>query len=305
MNGRIVSGKDLSTNILKDLANYVEYQVNKNFERKPKLVVVTIGEDPASKVYVRNKEKACEKVGIIFENIKFTSDDEFSYIYANMKDLVVDSTVDGIIVQLPIISNKLTCEDKQQICDLVPDEKDVDGFGLKSKLAVYEGCKDSEAFYPCTPTGCLKLLDKVEEIIKQTDENFTYSGLNALVIGRSDIVGKPVANMLMARNMTVTIAHSKTPIEELRRLVEHADVIISAVGKELPVQTMHSRAIAIIDVGMNRDKDGKLCGDLTEDWKQNNSMYYTPVPGGVGPMTVCMLMSNVVSAYSRNVQLPF
>ena len=109
----------------------------------------------------------------------------------------------------------------------------------------------------------------------------------------------------MTRNMTVTIAHSKTPIEELRRLVEHADVIISAVGKELPVQTMHSRAIAIIDVGMNRDRDGKLCGDLTEDWKQNNSMYYTPVPGGVGPMTVCMLMSNVVSAYSRNVQLPF
>ena len=98
MNGCIVSGKDLSTNILKDLANYVEYQVNTNFERRPKLVVVTIGEDPASKVYVRNKEKACEKVGIIFENIKFTSDDEFSYIYANMKDLVVDSTVDGIIV---------------------------------------------------------------------------------------------------------------------------------------------------------------------------------------------------------------
>ena len=132
---------------------------------------------------------------------------------------------------------------------------------------------------------------------KSIDSTFSYTGLNALVIGRSDIVGKPVANMLMARNTTVTIAHSKTPIDRLRELVSDSDVIVSAVGKELPVATMHAKAFVIIDVGMNRNKDGKLCGDLAEDWKAANSMYYTPVPGGVGPMTIAMLLSNTVDAY--------
>ena len=123
-----------------------------------------------------------------------------------------------------------------------------------------------------------------------------------MVIGRSDIVGKPVANMLMARNMTITIAHSKTPIDELRKAVSESDVIVSAVGKELPVATMYAKAFIIVDVGMNRDKDGKLCGDLAEDWKAANSMYYTPVPGGVGPMTVCMLVNNVFKSYLKNIE---
>lgn len=302
MKGTVISGKDLSEKILQDLKTKVEYQVEGMFSRKPKLVVVTVGEDPASKVYVRNKEKAGEKVGVLFENIRFTETDNYTSITMRLFSIIKSSDLDGIIIQLPIVSNVLTDIEKQKICELVPDNLDVDGFGKKSKIAVYEGCKDKEAFYPCTPAGILKILDEAEERQKSIDPAFSFTGLNALVIGRSDIVGKPAANMLMARNMTVTIAHSKTPIEELRRLVEYADVIVSAVGKELPVQTMHSKAVAIIDVGMNRDKDGKLCGDLTEDWKADNSIYYTPVPGGVGPMTVCMLMNNVVKSYLKNVE---
>lgn len=297
-----VSGKELSEEILADLAAKVSHEVTENFERKPKLVVVTVGEDQASKVYVRNKEKACEKIGINFENIKFSEKDSFAIISAAMHKLANDDEIDGIIVQLPIVSDVLSASEKQTICNAVPNEKDVDGFGLKSKLAVYEGCKDTKAFYPCTPTGCIKLLDKAEALEKENNKDFTYQGLNALVIGRSDIVGKPVANMLMAKNMTVTVAHSKTPIAELRKAVKHADVIISAVGKQLPVATMHANAFVIIDVGMNRDTNGKLCGDLSEDWKKTNSKFYTPVPGGVGPMTVCMLMSNVVKAWEYNIK---
>lgn len=211
-----------------------------------------------------------------------------------------DNYVDGIIIQLPIISNVLTDFDKQTICSLIPDRLDVDGFGIKSKLAVYDGCKDKDAFYPCTPKGILAILDEIKSRLIETEgEDFTFEGRNALVIGRSDIVGKPVANMLMAENMTVTIAHSKTPKTVLNNLLKHSDVIVSAVGKRLDISNVErtNTALAIIDVGMNRDEDNKLCGDLPEDWKRRNSFYYTPVPGGVGPMTVCMLMSNLVKSY--------
>lgn len=302
MKGTIISGKEISEKILQDLKTKVDFYTRVMFNRAPKLVVITIGEDPASKVYVRNKEKACEKVGIIFENIRFTENDTYTSITMQLLNIIKSGEVDGMIIQLPIVSMVLTDIEKQKICDLVPDNLDVDGFGVKSKMAVYEGCKDEEAFYPCTPSGILKLLDAAEEQQKNIDPAFSYIGLNALVIGRSDIVGKPVANMLMARNMTVTVAHSKTPIAELRKAVADSDVIVSAVGKELPVATMYTKAFIIIDVGMNRDRDGKLCGDLAEDWKAENSMYYTPVPGGVGPMTVCMLVSNVFKSYLKNIK---
>lgn len=302
MKGTIISGKEISEKILQDLKTKVDFYTRVMFNRAPKLVVITIGEDPASKVYVRNKEKACEKVGITFENIRFTENDTYTDITMQLLNVIKSGDVDGMIIQLPIVSMVLTDIEKQKICDLVPDNLDVDGFGVKSKMAVYEGCKDEEAFYPCTPSGILKLLDAAEEQQKNIDPAFSYIGLNALVIGRSDIVGKPVANMLMARNMTVTVAHSKTPIAELRKAVADSDVIVSAVGKELPVATMYTKAFIIIDVGMNRDRDGKLCGDLAEDWKAENSMYYTPVPGGVGPMTVCMLVSNVFKSYLKNIK---
>lgn len=295
--GIAVSGKELSNEILTNLAKEVEFEKQLNGDRAPSLVVVTIGEDPASKVYVNNKKKACETVGIKFRNIKFSDTEEFNYIMSALYSLSTDDSVDGIIVQLPIVSKVLTEKEKLDICKEVPDNKDVDGFSTKSKLAVYDGCKDTNAFYPCTPSGCIELLNKIETIIKEENSAFTYEGFNALVIGRSNIVGKPVANMLMAKNMTVTIAHSKTPVAVLRRLVASAEIIVSAVGKQLPVATMHSDALAIIDVGMNRDIDGKLCGDFSEEWKQENAKFYTPVPGGVGPMTVCMLMRNVVKAW--------
>lgn len=305
LNDDIVSGKDLSEKILQRLAEQVKYQVEENFERQPQLVVVTIGDDQASKVYVRNKEKACEKIGAKFNHITFSADDTFTCIMNRIVKLTNDDSVDGIIIQLPIVSNVLTDFDKQTICSLVPDRLDVDGFGVKSKLVVYEGCKDKEAFYPCTPAGILEILKEIKSRLKSTNEDFTFEGCNALVIGRSDIVGKPIANMLMAENMTVTIAHSKTPKMVLDSLLKTSDVIVSAVGKRLDVSNIERMitALAIVDVGMNRDENNKLCGDLPEDWKRRNSFYYTPVPGGVGPMTVCMLMSNLVKSYMSSLNI--
>lgn len=306
LNDDIVSGKDLSEKILQRLAEQVKYQVEENFERQPQLVVITIGDDQASKVYVRNKEKACEKIGAKFNHIVFSADDTYTYIMNRIVKLVNDSGVDGIIIQLPIVSNVLTEFDKKTICSLVPDRLDVDGFGTRSKLAVYEGCKDKDAFYPCTPEGILEILDEIQfRLVKTENEDFTFEGCNALVIGRSDIVGKPIANMLMARNMTVTVAHSKTPKMVLDDLLKSSDVIVSAVGKRLDVSNAERTitALAIIDVGMNRDENNKLCGDLPEDWKRRNSFYYTPVPGGVGPMTVCMLMSNLVKSYMNSLNI--
>lgn len=309
MNGDIVSGKDLSEKILQRLAEQVKYQVEENFERQPQLVVVTIGDDQASKVYVRNKERACEKIGAKFNHIVFSADDTYTCIMNRIVKLVNDSSVDGVIIQLPIVSNVLTEFDKKIICSLVPDRLDVDGFGTRSKLAVYEGCKDKDAFYPCTPAGVVKLLERAESQIENIENKFMikpftgYQGLNALVIGRSDIVGKPVANMLMAKNMTVTVAHSKTPEEELRQYIRNSHVIVSAVGKILPVDNLETNALVIIDVGMNRNSEGKLCGDLPEEWKAANSQFYTPVPGGVGPMTVCMLMSNLVKSYMNSLNI--
>ena len=211
MKGKIISGKEISEKILQDLKTKVDFHTHERLNRAPKLVVITIGEDPASKVYVRNKEKACEKVGIIFENIRFTEKDTYTSITIQLLNIIKSGDVDGIIIQLPIVSNILTDIEKQKICELVPDSLDVDGFGVRSKIAVYEGCKDKEAFYPCTPAGILKILDEAEEQQKSIDSTFSYTGLKALVIGRSDIVGKPVATTLMAENLPVPLAPAKPP----------------------------------------------------------------------------------------------
>lgn len=294
MGNKILNGKLISDMILANIKyEYSEYKENKNC----KLVVVTIGDDPASKVYVNNKKKACEYVGFDFCNQRFSSDTAFDEISSYMKELAFDTSVYGVIVQLPIISNVLNDYQKSIIPQLITPEKDVDGFGRNS------------LYTPCTPKGIIRMLDIID---------YKYEGKTALVIGRSDIVGKPIAKLLLDRNCTVIQAHSKTPKETLCRMFTQSDLVVSAVGKcgvlnELDADQyfkdnkhdwyngfyVKSGVRAIIDVGINRDADGKLCGDFSESFKSMYSKIYSPVPKGVGPMTVAMLIENVWENFSK------
>ena len=293
MGNLIINGKLISDMILDNIRyEYSKHKENKNC----KLVVVTIGDDPASKVYVNNKKKACEYVGFNFCNKSFCSDTAFDEISSFMIEFAFVTNVLGVIVQLPIISNVLNDYQKSIIPQLITPEKDVDGFGRNSLYA------------PCTPKGIIRMLDIID---------YKYEGKTALVIGRSDIVGKPIAKLLLDKDCTVIQAHSKTPKETLCRMFTQADLVVSAVGKcdvlnewdaDQYFDNRHdwysgfyvkSGVRTIIDVGINRDADGKLCGDFSEEFKQKYSKYYTPVPGGVGPMTVAMLIENVWQSFIR------
>ena len=286
----ILNGKELSNKILENL----------NFKPTGSicdLAIVHIGDDPASKVYMNNKRKACEKIGMTCLIHKFEKTDSYEQIASGINNLNKLDYVKGIILQLPIVSDVLTEGEKQKLTKMISPSKDVDGFLSNS------------AFTPCTPKGILRLLDTV----RTQDGN----GRIALVIGRSDIVGKPIAKLLLDRNYTVIQAHSKTQKERLLRLFSIADVIISAVGKpnliteedayqyfkdnrhDFYVNLENKKDRVIIDVGINRDSEGKLCGDFSEEFKQKYSEYYTPVPGGVGPMTVAMLIENTYESISK------
>lgn len=281
--GKVLDGKTLSDKILDGLKS--EDNQNKT------LVVITIGEDPASKIYVRNKQRACEEVGVTFRNIEFSdtaSAGDILYTIGNLNY----GAASGAIIQLPIVSKVLSDDDKYQITNSLNSYLDVDGFQPQSP------------FTPCTPKGIIRLIDSIP--------NYDYEGKTALVIGRSNIVGKPIAKLLLDKNCTVVQAHSKTPRDVLLRMFSTADVVVSAVGKANLITEedawqywkdnrydfygdfSNKRNRVIIDVGMNRDGQGKLCGDLPESFKDKYSEYYTPVPGGVGPMTVAMLIENTV-----------
>ena len=292
----ILDGKKLSEEILENIkAEILEEKERNNFEQIPcKLVVVTIGDDPASKVYVRNKQRAAEKVGMLFEHKMFSSTDTYDMInsYLIEKELH-DETVSGIIIQLPIISNILSEREKSMLC-AISQNYDVDGFTPYSE------------FDPCTPKGIIRLLDSIPD--------YDLSGKSVLVIGRRDIVGKPVAKMLLDRNCTVTVAHSKTKYADLLDLFNRSEIVISAVGKNDVIGWQaeadygkFSGGKVIIDVGINRNELGTLRGDFGELFKANFSNYYTPVPGGVGPMTVAMLIENTWESYKKlhNIYFPF
>lgn len=288
----IIDGKIISNDILEDIKDrYLKIE-----NRNPcKLVVVTVGNDKASEVYVRNKKGACECVGFEFEHKRFSENDSYETIneYMHEKEFR-DESVCGIILQMPIISNVLSKDDIGRL-SMIGESLDVDGFTPYSD------------FTPCTPKGILKILESIP--------NFNYKGKIALVIGRSKIVGKPIAKLLLERDCTVIQAHSKTPKERLLRMFSFSDIVISAVGKKYLITEedayqyfkdnrhdfygdfkSHKDRI-IVDVGINRDENGKLCGDFSEKFKELYSDYYTPVPGGVGPMTVAMLINNVWDSY--------
>jgi methylenetetrahydrofolate dehydrogenase (NADP+)/methenyltetrahydrofolate cyclohydrolase len=249
----------------------------------PGLAVLLVGENPASQVYVRNKVKACEDSGVhsLLERHPATLTEV--ELLARIDALNNDPTIHGILVQLPLPAHI----DAQKVIEAISPAKDVDGFHVASAGALMVG---QPGFWPCTPYGCMKMLESI---------GYDLRGKHAVVIGRSNIVGKPMALMLLQKNATVTICHSATP--DLKAMTLLADVVVAAVGKQnvLTAEMVKPGAV-VIDVGMNRNEDGKLCGDVDFEGVRQVAGYITPVPGGVGPMTITMLLVNTLEAAERS-----
>ena len=247
------------------------------------LAVVLVGEDPASQVYVRNKIKACEEVGIKSYAYYLDKDTAQARVEELIRSLSVDNKINGILVQLPLPAHL----DSKKILELIPYAKDVDGFSAENmgRLSMNEPC-----LVACTPNGVMKMFES---------ENICLSGKNAVVIGRSNIVGKPMAMLLTNANATVTLCHSKTA--DLKAKCLEADIVVAAIGKAKFITAyMIKEGAVVIDVGMNRDENGKLCGDVDFENVKEKCSYITPVPGGVGPMTITMLMYNTYLSATRS-----
>lgn len=249
---------------------------------QPGLAVILVGEDPASQVYVRNKVKACEDNGIYSVFDRFPADLPEAKLLARIAELNADPKVHGILVQLPLPKHI----DSHKVLEAIAPEKDVDGFHVANAGALMTG---TPLFRPCTPYGCMKMLESIE---------FPLRGARAVVVGASNIVGKPMAMMLLQAGATVTICNSKT--RDLAAHTREADVIVAAVGRRnLITADMVKPGAAVIDVGMNRDDQGKLCGDVDFAAVKEVAGWITPVPGGVGPMTITMLLVNTLEAAER------
>lgn len=252
--------------------------------RSPGLAVVLVGNDPASEVYVRNKTRACERAGVTSFEHRLPADATQDALIALIDRLNADDAVDGILVQLPLPRHLSA----QSVIDRISPEKDVDGFHQMSAGALMVGRAD-EGFRPCTPAGVMVLLKEA---------GIDPAGKSAVVLGRSNIVGKPAALMLLEADATVTIAHSRT--KELKAVLKHADIVVAAVGRaKLITGDMIKPGAVVIDVGINRGEDGRLAGDVDFDSVQGIAAAVTPVPGGVGPMTIAMLMHNTLTAAKR------
>jgi len=249
---------------------------------RPGLAVVLVGDNAASQIYVRNKAKACEDIGMHSEVHRYAPDTRQEIVLQKIADLNSDARIHGILVQLPLPEHI----DNTKILEAISPDKDVDGFHRHNVGALVAGHSD---FPPCTPQGVMALLDHYRIPIE---------GSNAVVIGRSNIVGKPMALMLLARSATVTICTSKT--RDLSQFTQIADIVVAAVGRPgLVTADMIQNGAAIIDVGMNRLPDGKLAGDVDFEHVSEKAGYITPVPGGVGPMTITMLLANTLKAAER------
>ncbi len=248
----------------------------------PGLAVVLVGSNPASEVYVRNKVKACEASGLHSVLETYPADLSEAALLQRVAALNADASIHGILVQLPLPPHI----DAQKVIEAISPAKDVDGFHIASAGALMVG---QPGFWPCTPYGCMKMIESI---------GYELRGKHAVVIGRSNIVGKPMALMLLQKNATVTICHSATA--DLKAMTLQADVIVAAVGKtNVLTADMVKPGAVVIDVGMNRDGRGKLCGDVDFDGVKAVAGYITPVPGGVGPMTITMLLVNTLEAAER------
>ena len=253
---------------------------------KPGLAVLLVGDNPASQVYVRNKVKACEQAGLHSVLEQLPADLSESDLLERVEALNRDPLIHGILVQLPLPAHI----DAHKVIEAIDPAKDVDGFHVASAGALMTGLP---GFWPCTPHGCMKMLESI---------GYTLSGKHAVVIGRSNIVGKPMALMLLAQNATVTICHSRTV--NLKALTLQADVIVAAVGQRNTVTAdMVKPGAVVIDVGMNRNEAGKLCGDVDFEAVRQVAGHITPVPGGVGPMTIAMLLVNTLESARRTLSV--
>jgi methylenetetrahydrofolate dehydrogenase (NADP+)/methenyltetrahydrofolate cyclohydrolase len=253
---------------------------------KPGLAVLLVGDNPASQVYVRNKVKACEQAGLHSVLEHLPADLSEADLLARVDALNRDPLIHGILVQLPLPAHI----DAHKVIEAIDPAKDVDGFHVASAGALMTGLP---GFWPCTPHGCMKMLESI---------NYPLSGKHAVVIGRSNIVGKPMALMLLAQNATVTICHSRTA--NLKAITLQADVIVAAVGQRNTVTAdMVKPGAVVIDVGMNRNEAGKLCGDVDFEGVRQVAGHITPVPGGVGPMTIAMLLVNTLESAKRTLSV--
>jgi methylenetetrahydrofolate dehydrogenase (NADP+)/methenyltetrahydrofolate cyclohydrolase len=247
------------------------------------LAVILVGDNQASQVYVRNKVKACEQTGIHSVLEKHDASLSETALLDRVAALNADPSIHGILVQLPLPAHI----DAQKVIEAIAPEKDVDGFHVASAGALMTGLP---GYWPCTPHGCMKMLEHI---------GYNLRGKHAVVIGRSNIVGKPMALMLLQQNATVTICHSATP--DLKAHTLQADVIVAAVGKRhVLTADMVKPGAVVLDVGMNRDDDGKLCGDVDFEGVKQVASYITPVPGGVGPMTITMLLVNTLASAEKS-----
>lgn len=278
----IISGKDLAKEKREAMANEV-IELNKKYGRVPHLVVILVGEDPGSVSYVRGKAKACDEIGIKNTTITYDVNVSEEELLNKIDELNNDNGVDGILVQLPLPKHI----SKDKVINKISARKDVDGFHPENVAALY---LKKPGIVSCTPKGIIELLDSA---------NIEIEGKRAVVIGRSDIVGMPVSKLLLDRNATVTVTHSKT--KDLASVTREADILVAAIGKaKFVTADMVKDGAVVIDVGVNRDlTTNKLCGDVDFENVKEKVSYITKVPGGVGPMTITCLMENTIECYKR------
>jgi methylenetetrahydrofolate dehydrogenase (NADP+) / methenyltetrahydrofolate cyclohydrolase len=280
MTAQLIDGNALAKEIRNEVASRVAELKARNIQ--PHLAILLVGDDPASQVYTKHKVNDSEQTGLKATLERYPDDMSESELLLRIHALNVDPQVHGILVQLPLPRHM----NSHKVIETISPAKDVDGFHVSSAGALMVG---QPGFWPCTPYGCMKMLESI---------GFDLRGKNAVVIGRSNIVGKPMAMMLLAKDATVTICHSRT--RDLASFTRHADVVVAAVGKRnVLTADMVKPGAVVIDVGMNRNDEGKLCGDVEFEGVKEVAGWITPVPGGVGPMTRAMLLVNTIEAAER------
>ena len=271
----LLNGKELSQKIKLNLKQEVE-----SLNAKVGLAVIIVGNNPASRVYVNNKKKACEEIGFLSREYALPEETTQEELVNLVKELNEDKEINGILVQLPLPKHL----DEKAVIETISPLKDVDAFHISNVGKIMIG---DYVFLPCTPAGVMELLHEA---------NIDVTGKECVVIGRSNIVGKPMALLLLHENATVTVCHSKT--KDLKEVTKRADVLVVAIGRaKFVTADMVKPGAVVIDVGMDRDENGKLCGDVDFESVEKIASAITPVPGGVGPMTIAMLMKNTLNAY--------
>ena len=281
MTAKIIDGKALADAVRAELAEKAA-ALKPTQGITPCLAVILVGEDPASAVYVRNKVAACEKAGMRSLRDVYAPDVDPAVVFARIAELNADPTVHGILVQLPLPKHF----DSEAVLEAISPEKDVDGFHAENVGALMQG---NPRFIPCTPYGVMKMLESAKVPLK---------GAEVVIVGRSNIVGKPMAMLLLAQSCTVTICHSQS--KDLAFHTRRADILVAAVGRaKMITGDMIKPGATVIDVGINRTPEGKLCGDVDFETAKEVAGAITPVPGGVGPMTITMLLANTLEAAER------